>query len=155
MYLFPGVQNTTSVTQETDQNYGLFKSDVRWNIAKLKSYLVRDFTRRQSLHDLDPSSNAAPAKLVSLSREHYGLILAGREANAEKDLSYLRPAFHNAFSKRKNLSSWKKVGAVPCTREALKHRSVRKEVERDDTLILIEDFDPFKKIITAQLPCWK
>jgi hypothetical protein len=26
VYSFPGVQNTTHVTQETDQNYGLFKS---------------------------------------------------------------------------------------------------------------------------------
>jgi hypothetical protein len=26
VYLFPGVQNTTHVTQETDQNYSEFKS---------------------------------------------------------------------------------------------------------------------------------
>ena len=28
-YLFPSVQNTTQVTQETDQNYGEFKSKLR------------------------------------------------------------------------------------------------------------------------------
>jgi hypothetical protein len=41
VYLFNGVQNTTAVTQETDQNYGLFKSDVRCNTAKLTSDIVR------------------------------------------------------------------------------------------------------------------
>jgi hypothetical protein len=28
VYLFPGVQNTTYVTQETEKNYNLFKSDM-------------------------------------------------------------------------------------------------------------------------------
>ncbi len=32
VYLFPFVQNTTHMTQETDQNYGLFKSHLRQNI---------------------------------------------------------------------------------------------------------------------------
>jgi predicted molibdopterin-dependent oxidoreductase YjgC len=35
IYLFPGAQNTTQVHQEMDQNYGQFKSDVRWNIGTL------------------------------------------------------------------------------------------------------------------------
>ena len=29
IFLFPGVQNTTQLTQETDQNFGLFKSLLR------------------------------------------------------------------------------------------------------------------------------
>jgi hypothetical protein len=41
-YLFPGVQKTTHVTQETDQKYGLFNSDVRRNIHVLTSDLVTD-----------------------------------------------------------------------------------------------------------------
>jgi len=32
IYCYPGVPNTTHVTQETDQNYGLFKSDFRSNL---------------------------------------------------------------------------------------------------------------------------
>jgi hypothetical protein len=38
VYLFPGVQNTTHVTQETDQNYGLFKSQLRQNIQTLTPF---------------------------------------------------------------------------------------------------------------------
>jgi hypothetical protein len=67
-----------------------------------------------------------------------GLILSGRDANDERRLSALHPAFHNAFCKSKNLSAWAKVGAVPCTRQGMSHKSVRSEVARDDTVILIE-----------------
>jgi hypothetical protein len=145
VYLFPGVQHTTAVTQETCQNHGLFKSDVRWNIAKLTSDLVHQFTRKQGLHDQDPTSHSAPTKLVIITREHYGLIISGRAADMERDLSYLRPAFHNAFCKSKNLACWVKVGAGPCTHETLKNKNVRREVGRGDTCVPIEGFDPFKK----------
>jgi hypothetical protein len=50
VYLFTGVQNTTHVTQETDQNYGLFKSDIHRNIHILTSDLVKDYHRRQALY---------------------------------------------------------------------------------------------------------
>ena len=33
-YLYPGVPNTTSISQETDQNYGTFKSAFRFNLGK-------------------------------------------------------------------------------------------------------------------------
>jgi hypothetical protein len=95
--LFPGVQNTTHVTQETDQNYGLFKSDVRRNIHVLTSDLVTDFHRRQALFDLDRENNIPPTKTVSVSREHYGIILSGHEADPARGISALAPAFHNAF----------------------------------------------------------
>jgi hypothetical protein len=35
IYLFPGMLNTMHVTQETDQNYGLFKSQLRKNLQTL------------------------------------------------------------------------------------------------------------------------
>ena len=35
LYLFPGLPNATSVQQETDHNYGLFKKVVRRNLAAL------------------------------------------------------------------------------------------------------------------------
>jgi hypothetical protein len=35
LYLFPGLPNATSVQQETDRNYGLFKKVVRRNLAAL------------------------------------------------------------------------------------------------------------------------
>ncbi len=34
-YLYPGVPNTTAVSQETDQNYGPFKSQFRSNLATI------------------------------------------------------------------------------------------------------------------------
>ncbi len=35
IYLYPGVPNTTAVTQETDRGYGKFKSGTRQNLADL------------------------------------------------------------------------------------------------------------------------
>jgi hypothetical protein len=135
--------NTTQVHQETDQNYGQFKYDVRWNIATLTAGLVCEFSRQHSCHDEDPANFAAPTKTVSIERDPYGLILTGRDTNEERRLSALRPAFHNAFCKSKNLFACDKVGAVPCTRQAMRHNSVRSEVARYDTVIVIECFNPF------------
>jgi hypothetical protein len=146
IYLFPGVQNTnntTQVHQETDQKYGQSKSDVRWNIATLTSDLVREFSRQQSCHNEDPANYVAPTKTVSIGCDQYGLILSGRDANEERRLSALCPAFHNVFCKSKNLSAWAKVGAVPCTRQAMRHKSVHSGVARDDTVIVIKCFNPF------------
>jgi hypothetical protein len=84
IYLFPGVQNTTQVHQETDLNYGQFKSDVPWNIATFTSDLVREFSRQQFRHDEDPANCAAPTKTVSIGRDQYGLILSGQDANEER-----------------------------------------------------------------------
>jgi hypothetical protein len=143
IYLFPGVQNTTQVTQETDQNYGQFKSDVRSNIAALTADLVREYSRQLAHHQADPTNCRAPSKMPQLGREHYGIILSGRDANQAKGFSSLRPAFHNAFCQTKNLAAWAKVGAVPMTRQAMRHVSVRSEVMREDNCILVEEFDPF------------
>jgi hypothetical protein len=138
------VQKTTAVTQETDQNYGLFNYDGRWNIAKLTSDLVCQFTRKQGLYDQYPTSRSAPTKLINITREHYGIIISGRAADTERDLSYLRPAFHNTFCKSKNIACWANVGAVSCTHAALKNKNVQREVGRGDTCVSIEGFDPFK-----------
>jgi hypothetical protein len=81
--------------------------------------------------------------MPQLGREHYGLILSGKDANQVKGLLTLRPSFHNAFFQTKSLSAWAKVGAVPMMRQAMRHLSVRPEVMREDTCILVEDFDPF------------
>jgi hypothetical protein len=63
--------------------------------------------------------------------------------NEDRRLSALRPAFHNAFCKSKNLSARAKVGAVPCTRQAMRNISVRSEVARDDTVIVMACFNIF------------
>jgi hypothetical protein len=116
---------------------------VRSNIAALTADLVREYSRQLAHHQVDPINCRAPSKMPQLGREHFGLILSGRDANQAKGLSTLRPAFHNAFCQTKNLAAWAKVGAVPMTRQSMRHVSVRSEVLREDTCILVEDFDPF------------
>jgi hypothetical protein len=128
--LFPGVQNTTQVTQERDQNHDQFKSDVRSNIAALTADLVREYSRQLAHHQADPINYRAPSKIPQLGREHYGLILSGRDANQAKGLSTLRPAFHNAFCQTKNLAAWAKVGSVSMTQQEMRHISVHSEVLR-------------------------
>jgi hypothetical protein len=142
IYLFPGVQNTTHVTQETDQNYGLFMSDIRRNIQILTSDLVTDYNHQQALYDLDREHNHLPLRTAAVGHENYGLLLSGRDANPELGQSELAPAFHNASSQTKNLRSWKVCGTVTLTREALRHHSVRHEVARDATVVQQEHFDP-------------
>jgi hypothetical protein len=50
IYLFPGVKNTTQVTQETDQKYGQLKSYVISNIAVLTADLVREYSCQLAHH---------------------------------------------------------------------------------------------------------
>jgi hypothetical protein len=69
IYLSPGVQNTTHVTQETDQKYGQFKSDVRSNIAALTADLVREYSRQLTHHQADPTNCRAPSKMPQLGRD--------------------------------------------------------------------------------------
>jgi hypothetical protein len=142
VYLFPGVQNTTHVTQETDQNYGLFKSDICRNIHILTSDLVTDCNLRQALYDLNREHNHPPPRTAAFGREHYCLLLSGRDANPDLGQSALAPAFHNVFNQTNNLRSWKVCGAVSLTREALRHHSVRHDVARDTTVVQQENFDP-------------
>jgi hypothetical protein len=73
VYLFPGVQNTTHVSQETDQNYGLFKSLLR----KYIQVLMNELTAQAHPNGANPS---AP---VTLSRKSYGLLLSGHVADTE------------------------------------------------------------------------
>jgi hypothetical protein len=116
---------------------------VRSNIAALTADLVREYSRQLAHHQADPINCRDPSKMAQLGREHYGLILSGRDANKEKCLSTLRPAFHNAFCQTKNLAAWANIGAVPMMRQAMRHVSVRSVVMREDACILVEEFDPF------------
>jgi hypothetical protein len=101
--------------------------------------------QKQGLQDQDPTSHSAPTKIVNITHDHYGLILSDRAEDTERDLSYIRPAFHNALCNSNNLTCWTKVGDVPCTRAALKNNNVWREVGRGDTCVSIRGFDPFKK----------
>jgi hypothetical protein len=63
--IFHGVKNTTHITQEIDENHGMFKSDVRRNIHVLTNDLVTYFNLRQSLFDLDRENNRHPRLCLS------------------------------------------------------------------------------------------
>ncbi len=69
IYLFPGVQNTTHITQETDQYYGLFKSKLHKNLETLTSWHAADYHLKLSMHEANPALHPNPP-LPSLSREY-------------------------------------------------------------------------------------
>jgi hypothetical protein len=106
VYLVPGVPNTTAVTQETDQNYGQFKSVYRSNIRLLSQ---ERFGRKTTMRVTD-----LPLLVYGGSCNDTGIELPS--------------AFEDGFSIRSNLLAWKKCGAVPLTRCALQSDKVRHEV---------------------------
>jgi hypothetical protein len=102
----PGVPNTTGKTQETDQNYGPFKSKYRSNIRQLSQ---RRFEKK------------LPLAVIDLP-----LLVFGGECPSTGVI--LEDAFTAAFSIERNLSCWRKCGAIPLTREPLKDSAVRREI---------------------------
>ena len=68
-----------------------------------------------------------PGTPLSLSKIDFAILLNGREADEELGLVELPSAFNISFSRRTNLRSWEKAGAVPLTRAALKNKAVRSE----------------------------
>ena len=91
--LYPGVPNTTSVTQETDQSYGLFKSIFRQNLEDI-------------VNDRIDNRNAS-----SVSPWEIGLLVFGGKDRVTGKEGY-RNAFSEAFSVDKNKEAWAKVGAA-------------------------------------------
>ena len=80
-YLFPGVQNTTHVTQETDQNYGKFKSLLRKYLQQLMNDLHMQYRRQQQQREQSENQeNLPPLELPKLTQKKYGAILGGRPA---------------------------------------------------------------------------
>jgi hypothetical protein len=106
LYLVPGVPNTTHHTQETDQNYGIFKSSFRDNLRRLS----------QCRFD-----NGLTLQVCDLP-----LLIFGGDCPSTG--LPLRDAFTDAFSIHRNLSCWKKCGAVPLTMAPLFTGTIRHEV---------------------------
>ncbi len=153
------MQNTTHVTQETDQNqnYGLFKSLLHKNTQQSIDEAVSKYNEQQQLHHSDPSTYPPPKKLLRLDASHYGIILSGREAAKELNLYALRSLFFEAFSARKNKESWEKCRAVPLTRIVLEHSSVRLEVldteEKDSDKFTYDPNFSFPEATLLELEC--
>ena len=102
LYLVPGVPNSTATTQETDQNYGIYKSVLRDNLRLLSQ---ARFEKKLSMHVSD----------LPL------LVFGGRCASTGTEL---RDSFSLAFSIERNIACWKKCGAVPLTRSPLHSEEV-------------------------------
>ena len=112
-YLYPGVPNTTSISQETDQNYGMFKSAFRFNLGKV----------------VEDSNELGMNTTVSITL--IGLIIFGGTNPITKRVCY-RNDFQEAFSKEKCLEAWAKVGAAPLTMKCLESEKVRNELTEDN-----------------------
>jgi hypothetical protein len=105
-YMFPGVPNTTSVTQETDQNYGPFKTYYRQNIDHLSH---EKFQLKKSL-----------------GISNIPLLVVGREASEQS--CQLKDAFAHSFNRDLCLSLWRKCGSVPLMRSALQSNKIMHQV---------------------------
>jgi len=108
MYLMPGVPNTTQVTQETNQSYGQYKSMCRSNLHVL-SQAQQPVNKPMILADLALLIFGGVDRITGMRIDN---------------------TFENAFSKEKNLSCWKKCGAVPLTCFPLQLQCVRQEIGR-------------------------
>ena len=108
-HLIPGAPNTTSMTQETDQNYGPFKSGCRINIRGL-SHARQSFRRTLVISDI-------------------ALLVFGGEDPVTG--IKLRNAFEQAFNLQANVSAWQKCGAVPLTRSALNLPGARRKLSSE------------------------
>jgi hypothetical protein len=115
LYIVPGVPNTTAKTQETDQNYGLYKSVVRDNLRRL-SQCRFDVRLTLQITDLP-------------------LIVFGGEC--PKTGLELRDAFSEAFSIVRNLACWRKCGAVPLTMAPIHSGEIRHEVPVGEAALAI------------------
>ena len=81
VYCYPGVPNTTHVSQETDQNYGVFKSVFRENLEILS----------QARFDLSETLQITDLPL---------LVFGGKDPSTNVDI---RDSFSSAFSVEANI----------------------------------------------------
>ena len=126
VYCYPGVPNTTQVTQETEQNYVTFKSTFRRNLENLCQARF-DFDKTIMITDLP-------------------LLVFGGKYDGITDVA-CRDNFTEGFSIDANLNFWMKCGAVPLTISCLLYDMVRNEVvvEPDGTVDV--DTDPEGKML--------
>ena len=119
VYLVPSVPNTTAKTQETDQNYGVYKSTFRANLRLLSQ---ARFERGLTL------------KVIDLPL----LVFGGKCDQTNVDL---RDSFSEAFSIENNLQAWSLCGAAPLTRQPLKTKDVRREIPVGIAATLVNEDD--------------
>jgi hypothetical protein len=121
--MYPGVPNTTAVSQETDRNYGPFKTQFRNNLAAVTE---KRLEQKQS---------------VSLQPWLVGMIVFGG-TDLATGFELTDCAFLAGFSKKACLNAWAKVGAAPLTRQCLNDPKVSKSLGDGD-----DDFDEYLRSI--------
>jgi hypothetical protein len=117
--LFPGLPNAASEQQETDINYGPFKSVVRSNLKKIATacFLAQ--------------------KLMKLGPSTFELTVYGGVCPMSNVVC--KNAVNSAFNVESNLHSWAEVGAVSFTMKCLVNKKVgHNGRDRDDP-----NFDAF------------
>ena len=106
-YLYPGVPNTTAISQETDINYGPFKSQFRRNLEEV----VAERVLQGKSTSLQPWM--APLVVFRGKDEETGLVINQDES-----------AFEVGFSCEMCKKAWAKVGTAPYTRACLTNKKV-------------------------------
>ncbi len=145
IYLFPGVQNTTHIMQETDQNYSEFKSLHRKHIRQLLNDMFAKCREQQNQErQVGETLPSIPTLNRSWNFPQWASRGSGKQ-NPRHSSFYLPLLFE-----RKNLMSWKACGAVPCTCEALKHHSVQQEVNPMNLHIFAEE----SKQVAVLMECY-
>ena len=112
-YLYPSVPNTTAVSQETDRNYGPFKTQFRKNLDEVIDARIKG----------NHSTSIAP-HLVGLTT------FGGVDPTSDHNVKI--SAFERGFSKEACLSAWAKVGAAPLSMKCLDDQKVRKSTGDGD-----------------------
>jgi hypothetical protein len=111
--LYLGVPNTTAVSQETNWNYGPFKTQFRKNLNEVIDARIKG----------NHSTSIAP-HLVGLTTFGSVDLTSGHEVKIS--------AFEKGFSKEGCLSAWAKVGAAPLSMKCLEDEKVRKSTGDGD-----------------------
>jgi hypothetical protein len=131
LYIYPSLPNATSVQQETDLNYGPFKSVIRSNLKKISSAFY------------------AAGLPIPLELSMFGLIVYGGTILVGKSTIICRNTLAETFDMASNKNSWREVRAVPYMRKCLFNSKVRHNGtdERIQILTCYRTFSP--KMTTA------
>jgi hypothetical protein len=136
LYIYPGLPNATSVQQETDLNYGPFKS-----------------VNRNNLRDILSAFYAADLS-IPLNTSTFGLIVYGGTIPVGTTSAITcRNARTVTFDAASNKHSWSEVGAVPHTRKCLTNSKGRHNGtdERDPNFDAYQDIQSQNDYSTTQL----
>jgi hypothetical protein len=136
LYIYPGLPNTSSVQQETDINYGPFKTIVRNNLKQLSSAFF------------------AAGVTIPLGVSTFGLIVYSGTIPVDSSMTITcKNALAELFNIASNKSSWSKVSAVPHTRKCLTNPMVRHEGtdEHNPQFHVFQDIQSQNDYSTTQL----